>query len=94
MPPLQRRRSDTVDDLLNIPFYVDSIDPVPSPEGSEGTWYRYVVRQGPTNTITGKRSGTREEVSQRVDAMVETLNERRLGKYRPAAKSRPPSKRK
>jgi hypothetical protein len=80
-------------DSLNIPFYVDSIDPAPSPDGSGGTWYRYVVKQGPTNTITGTRSGTREEVSQRIEAMVETLNERRLGKYRPASTGRPPSRR-
>ena len=84
--------SNTVDALLSVPFYVDSIDPAPSPDGSEGTWYRYVVKQGPTNTITGTRSGTREEVSQRIDAMVETLNERRLGNYRPPSKGRPPSR--
>ena len=84
--------SNTVDALLSVPFYVDSIDPAPSPDGSEGTWYRYVVKQGPTNTITGTRSGTREEVSQRIDAMVVTLNERRLGNYRPPSKGRPPSR--
>jgi len=82
-----------MDSLLNIPFYVDSIDPAPAPDGSGGSWYRYVVKQGPTNTITGTRSGTREEVSQCVDAMVETLNERRLGKYRTPSRGRPPARR-
>ena len=81
-----------MDELTNVPFYPDSIDPAPAPDGSEGTWYRYVVKQGSTNTITGTRSGTREEVSERIEAMVETLNERRLGKYRPATRGRPPAK--
>jgi hypothetical protein len=81
-----------VDVLLGVPFYVESIHPAPSPDGSGGTWYRYVVKQGPTNTITGTRSGTREEVSERIEAMVVTLNERRLGKYKSASKGRPPGR--
>jgi hypothetical protein len=84
--------SNTVDALLGVPFHVDSIDPAPAPYGSGGTWYRYVVTQGSTNTITGFRSGTREEVSRRIDAMVETLNERRLGKYKSPARGRPPGR--
>ena len=85
-----KANSNPVDAILGVPFYVDSIQPAPAPEGGEGSWYRYVVKQGPTNTIRGIRSGTREEVSQRLEAMVETLNERRLGKYKPPSKGRPP----
>ena len=84
--------SNRVDALLGVPFQVDSIHPAPAPDGSGGTWYRYVVKQGSTNTITGVRSGTREEVSERIAAMVETLNERRLGKYKSVSKGRPPGR--
>ena len=84
--------SNPVDALLGVPFQVDSIHPAPAPDGSGGTWYRYVVTQGATNTITGIRSGTREEVSGRIEAMVVTLNERRLGKYKSPSKGRPPAR--
>ena len=81
------KQSNPVDALLAVPFHVDSIDPAPAPDGAEGLWHRYVIKQGPTNTITGIRSGTRAEVGMRLEAMVECLNERRLGKYKPKAKS-------
>ena len=84
--------SNAVDALQGVPFHVESIHPAPAPNGSGGTWYRYVLTQGSTNTITGIRSGTRQEVSERIEAMVETLNERRLGKYKPASKGRPPGR--
>ena len=86
-----KQSGNPVDALLGVPFYIDSIQPAPAPpEGGEGPWCRYVVKQGPTNTITGIRAGTREEVGERIEAMVVTLNERRLGKYRTASKGRPP----
>jgi hypothetical protein len=84
--------SNRTDVLLGVPFQVDSIHPAPAPDGSAGTWFRYIVTQGSTNTITGIRSGTREEVVERIEAMVVTLNERRLGKYKPASKGRPPAR--
>jgi hypothetical protein len=84
--------SDTVDARVGVPFHVDSIDPAPAPYGSGGTWYRYIVMQGSANQITGVRSGTREEVSRRIEAMVETLNERRLGKYKSPSTGRPPGR--
>jgi hypothetical protein len=87
-----KNSSNAVDALLGVPFHVDSIDPAPAPDGSGGTWYRYVVKQGSTNTITGIRSGTRQEVSGRIEAMVEALNQRRLGNYKYASKGRPPGR--
>ena len=81
-----------VDALLGVPFRLESIQLAPAPDGSGGTWYRYVVTQGSANTIRGIRSGTREEVSERIEAMIETLNERRLGKYKSASKGRPPGR--
>lgn len=78
--------------LANVPFMVASIHPAPAPDGSGGTWYRYVVTQMSANTITGIRSGTREEVSERIEAMVVTLNERRLGIYKPVSKGCPPGR--
>ncbi len=65
--------------ILEAPFRLDSLVEVASPNGDEGTWYRYVIAQGGTddvNTITGTRSGTRAEVGLLVQQMVERLNER------------------
>ena len=84
--------SNTVDALVGVPFHLESIHPAPAPDGSGGTWYRYVLTQGSANTITGIRSGTRQEVSERIEAMVVTLNERRLGKYKSPSKGRPPGR--
>ena len=84
--------SNAVDALVGVPFHLESIHPAPAPDGSGGTWYRYVLTQGSANTITGIRSGTREEVSGRIEAMVVTLNERRLGKYKSVSKGRPPAR--
>lgn len=65
--------------LLEVPFRLESMAPVPAPEGSDGIWYRYVICQG-TNEITGLRSGSQAEVTRLLDEMIERLNERRLGK--------------
>lgn len=65
--------------VLEVPFRLDSISPVPAPEGSDGVWHRYVITQG-TNEITGMRAGTRDEVQRLVDEMIERLNQRRVGK--------------
>jgi hypothetical protein len=67
-----------------MPFRVESITRTTTPEGSEGTWYRYVISQGP-NQITGVRSGEQAEVTSLVGEMVERLNLRRIGKMRPKA---------
>lgn len=64
--------------VLETPFRIESIAEAEAPDGSEGTWHRYVLIQG-SNTITGIRCGTRVEVSQLLEEMVERLNER-LGK--------------
>lgn len=64
--------------VLEVPFRIDSIAQVEPPDGGEGIWHRYVLSQG-SNTITGIRAGTRVEVSQLLEGMVERLNER-LGK--------------
>jgi hypothetical protein len=65
-----------------IPFRVESITKTTTPEGCEGTWYRYVISQG-VNQITGVRSGEQAEVTSLVGEMVERLNLRRVGKTRP-----------
>jgi hypothetical protein len=84
--------SNPVDALPGVHYTLDSIHPARAPGGSGGTWYRYVVKQGATNTITGIRSGTREEVIGRIEAMVEALNQRRLGTYKYGSKGRPPGR--
>ncbi len=65
-----------------VPFRLASLNETGAPEGTDGTWYRYVIVQG-TNRITGVRSGPESEVMHLVQDMVERMNERRLGKNRP-----------
>lgn len=62
-----------------VPFRLASLIKTGAPEGSDGTWYRYVIAQG-TNEITGIRNGAEAEVAHLVGEMVERLNERRAGK--------------
>ena len=63
--------SGTVETLYRL----DSVVATPSPDGSEGHWYRYVIVQG-TNTITGFRAGTLAELNPVLQDMVSRLNER------------------
>jgi hypothetical protein len=73
-------------DMTNeVPFRLQSMTLTPSPEGSDGRWYRYVIAQG-TNLITGIRCGSETEVNAAVMDMIERLNERRAGKTRPKGK--------
>ena len=69
-----------------IQYRLESLDPVATPQGSEGTWFRYVIAQG-SNLITGMHSGNKAQVDYAVREMVERLNERRAGKTRPRVKS-------
>jgi|JRYD01.1.fsa_nt_gb hypothetical protein len=64
--------------LLETSFQVDSIDPIPDPNGGSAPWYRYVISQGANhdNAITGTRSGTLNEVTLQLNEMVARLNER------------------
>ncbi len=64
--------------LLETSFQVDSIDPIPDPNGGSATWFRYVISQGANrdNAITGTRSGSRNEVQAQLQEMVARLNER------------------
>jgi hypothetical protein len=73
------KQPSIVQTVLESPFQLESLDETTAPEGSEGSWYRYVISQG-TNTITGTRSGSRAEVTALLHEMVQRLNERR-GKF-------------
>jgi len=75
--------------LLESQFQVQSVSPVPTPQGSEGEWYRYVITQGTSgeNAITGTRSGNLSEIHRQLADMVERLNER-LGKLEAKKKVR------
>jgi hypothetical protein len=64
-------------------YRLDSVTPVAPPDGSDGTWYRYVIVQG-SNIITGQRSGTLPELNPVLEDMVARLNER-AGKQRAKA---------
>jgi hypothetical protein len=68
----------TMHTVLGTPFRLDLVAPVPAPDGGDSEWHRYVITQG-SNTITGVRLGTREEVMRQLDVMIENLNVR-LGK--------------
>ena len=60
-------------DILQAPFRLDSLEDVPPPSGCEGTWYRYVIKQG-DNVIVGLREGAHSEVSATVAASIDRLN--------------------
>ena len=70
---------------MELPFKLESIAKAAAPGGADGVWYSYVISQG-TNTIEGVRAGTHAEVTTLLHDMVERLNERREGKYRPKSK--------
>jgi hypothetical protein len=61
------------------PFRIEEIVRAPAPDGSNSVWHRYVISQG-TNTIAGLRAGVHVDVLSQVEAMVERLNLRRMGK--------------
>ena len=62
-------------EILQTPFSLDSLDDVPPPSGCEGTWHRYVIRQG-DNVIVGLREGVRSEVVAVIGEYVNRLNMR------------------
>ena len=62
-------------EILQTPFCLDSLDDVAPPSGCEGTWHRYVIRQG-DNVIVGLRQGVRSEVVAVIDEYVNRLNMR------------------
>jgi hypothetical protein len=70
---------------VELPFKLDSISKTAAPSGAAGMWHSYVISQG-TNTIAGVRAGTHAEVAILLHDMVERLNERREGKFRPRSK--------
>jgi hypothetical protein len=60
-------------------FRIEEIVRAPAPDGGDSLWHRYVICQG-TNTIAGLRAGKHVDVLSQVEAMVERLNLRRMGK--------------
>lgn len=87
---MPENRGDTVtalpyghpDHTAEAPFRLESVDEISPPEGQDGVWQRYVIRQG-ANTIVGMRPGMLSEVSLLLEQQVERLNLRfakQLGK--------------
>jgi hypothetical protein len=70
---------------VELPFKLDSISKAPAPGGAAGVWHSYVISQG-ANTIAGMRVGTHAEVTTSLHDMIERLNDRRTGKFRPRSK--------
>lgn len=57
-------------------FAVALVERSPAPDGTEDpSWYRYVIKNGLT-TITGSRSGSREEVTSHASEFAQNLNSR------------------
>jgi len=48
----------------------------PPPDGKRSNWYRYVIAFEGSNTITGRRAGSLNAVTNGVEEMVAQLNER------------------
>lgn len=61
---------------LSDPYELQSVIQTPPPNGSDGLWFKYVIKQGSTVTV-GTRSGSESEVNDFVRNMVDRLNERR-----------------
>lgn len=79
------KAASVTETMVELPFKLESIARAASPGGTAGVWYSYVISQG-ANTIAGMRVGTQAEVTTSLHDMVERLNERREGKYRPRSK--------
>lgn len=69
----------SMESVLELSYQVQSVAPVSAPEGSTGSWFRYVITQGNNteNAITGIRSGSLAEINVQLSEMVDRLNERR-----------------
>lgn len=66
--------------LGESPFRLESVTAVDAPSGVHGdNWHRYVITQG-QNQIVGHRQGSVTAVRHAVEAMVDSLNLRRIGK--------------
>ena len=70
---------------VELPFKLDSISKATAPGGAAGVWHSYVISQG-ANTIAGMRAGTQAEVTTSLHDLIERLNDRRNGKFRPRSK--------
>ena len=69
----------SMESVLELSYQVQSVVPVSPPEGSSGSWFRYIITQGSNteNAITGVRSGNLAEINVQLAEMVDRLNERR-----------------
>lgn len=79
------KASSVTEAAVELPFKLESISKAIAPGGAAGVWHSYVISQG-TNTIAGMRVGTQAEVTTSLHDMVERLNDRRIGKFRPRSK--------
>jgi hypothetical protein len=79
------KASSVTEAAVELPFKLESISKATAPGGAAGVWHSYVISQG-TNTIAGMRIGTQAEVTTSLHDMIERLNDRRIGKFRPRSK--------
>ena len=74
------RQAAKQDAVRGEPFELFDIEESQAPgDGIPGTWFRYRITQG-DNVITGLRQGSRTSVTLALEAVVEALNERRVGR--------------
>jgi hypothetical protein len=69
-------------------YEIKSILKTDPPPGAEGkNWYRYEIAHG-TNSISGYKQGTLDEVTEAMEENVVQLNERQFGKKAMASKKK------
>ena len=72
--------------IVSKRYEIKSILKADPPAGAEGDdWYRYEIAHG-TNSISGYKQGTLEEVTEAMEENVVQLNERQFGKKAMASK--------
>ncbi|MEJ2130116.1 MAG: hypothetical protein P8Y95_00450 [Gammaproteobacteria bacterium] len=57
-------------------FSVITVEKTEAPDGSDGTWYRYVIERANSSTIVGSRRGSMRAVKRHAKEFAEDLNVR------------------
>ncbi len=55
-------------------FSVVTVEKIDAPDGTAGTWYRYVIERKNRSTIVGSRRGSMRSVKRHAQAFAEDLN--------------------
>jgi len=61
--------------MIKQAYQVVLVEETTPPEGTTGTWHRYVIGEG-RSQIEGQKQGTLKEVTEHAELTAEDLNER------------------